>query len=205
MWVRNWSWHEIRIYLAWLLAHTKNSVSSHAMIHSSLKKATHASFHIKFNSSFINLCTIQHHITKIKINKYGNHGYQMIHRYYRRDFQCNFNSNSQLSLNLLKMKMQGIHLKGMRGKLNKVEVLLNIYWKLNYSNKKNSSSNSVLLSLLLAMHMLSKNLPILCLYCLTLPLVGVCTLSIHQKECWKCWGLRYTLDVCHLSKTTGHE
>jgi hypothetical protein len=74
-------------------------------------------------------------------------------------------------------------------------ILLNIYWILNYSNPKNSSSDSILLLLLLAMHVLLKNFSIPCLYFLSLPLVDVCAwciaLYIHQKEWWKCWGARY--------------
>lgn len=77
MWVSQWLWLEIRICLAWILAHILTSVLLHTMIHSSLKKATTASIHINSNSSFINLCTIKHHITKNKIIKYGNHGCQM--------------------------------------------------------------------------------------------------------------------------------
>jgi hypothetical protein len=56
----------------------------------------------------------------------------------------------------------------------KVEELLNIYGTLNYSNPKFSSSNAILLLLLLATGVL--------LYSLTLQLFGVCALSIHQKE-----------------------
>jgi hypothetical protein len=80
----------------------------------------------------------------------------------------------------------------------KVEVLLNIYWTLNYSNpkKKKSSLDSLLLLLLLATHVLLKNSSVLCLYFLALPLVAVCALSIHEKVRWKCWGARY------LSKNT---
>jgi hypothetical protein len=38
---------------------------------------------------------------------------------------------------------------------------------------------------------LLKNSSVHCLYSLTLPLVGVCALSIHQRRLWKCWGARY--------------
>jgi predicted phosphoadenosine phosphosulfate sulfurtransferase len=50
--------------------------------------------------------------------------------------------------------------------------------------------------------MLLKNSSILCLYFLTLPLVGKCALSIHQKEQWKCWGARYTLGARYLLTNT---
>jgi uncharacterized membrane protein len=66
----------------------------------------------------------------------------------------------------------------------KVEVLLNIYCILNYWNQKNSSSDSILLLLLLATHMLLKNVSVLCLYFLTPSLVGICALRIHQKDRW---------------------
>jgi hypothetical protein len=73
----------------------------------------------------------------------------------------------------------------------KVKALLNIYWTLKYSNKENSSSDSILL---LATHVLSKN----CLYFLTL----VCVLSVHQKEWRKFWSVRYTLGARYRSKNT---
>jgi hypothetical protein len=38
---------------------------------------------------------------------------------------------------------------------------------------------------------LLNNSSVLCLYFLALPLVGVCSLSIHQKGWWKCCGARY--------------
>jgi hypothetical protein len=69
-----------------------------------------------------------------------------------------------------------------------MEVLLNIYWTLNYSNPKNSSLDSILL---LVTHVLLKNSSVLCLYFLILLLVGVCALSVHQKQWWKCWGVLY--------------
>jgi ABC-type spermidine/putrescine transport system permease subunit II len=40
---------------------------------------------------------------------------------------------------------------------------------------------------------LLKNSSVLCLCFLTLPLVGVCALSIRRKERCKCWGTRYLL------------
>jgi hypothetical protein len=49
----------------------------------------------------------------------------------------------QKGLNSLKMNKRGMHFKGMRGKSDV------IYWTLNYSNPKNSSSDSALLLLLL--------------------------------------------------------
>jgi hypothetical protein len=73
-----------------------------------------------------------------------------------------------------------------------MEALLNIYWTLNNSNSKNSS-HSILLLLVIATNVLLKNSSVL--YVLTLPLVGVCALSTHQKERLKCWGARYTLGV----------
>jgi hypothetical protein len=79
----------------------------------------------------------------------------------------------------------------------KVEVLLNTYWTLNYSNPNNSSSDLILL---LATHVLLKNSSVLCMYFRTGPLVGVCTLSIHRQKFWKSWDARYRLDASYLSK-----
>jgi phosphoglycerol transferase MdoB-like AlkP superfamily enzyme len=56
---------------------------------------------------------------------------------------------------------------------------------------KRSSSDLILLLLLIRTHALLKNSSVLCLCFLTVPLVGVCAW-------WKCWGARY------LSKNTAN-
>jgi hypothetical protein len=50
------------------------------------------------------------------------------------------------------------------------------------------------------MHVLLKNSSVLCLYFLTLLLVGIWALSLHQKGWWRCWDAGYRLGARYPSK-----
>jgi hypothetical protein len=90
------------------------------------------------------------------------------------------------SLNSLKMNMRGIHLKGKRGKSN-------VRWKYYLIFIEHWTIQNILYQTQYYYYYstLLKNSSVLCMYFLALPLVCVCTLSIHQKERWKCWGAHY--------------